>query len=93
MNIFQRISTTGQTGAIHNPNHPFNTDEPSSGLDPSQWLVFVGFADLRKGTVIVSTHILSEVERLCSHWCDIESRVSTGEWVIEEVVVLTVVKD
>ncbi len=53
---------------IHNPT-VLILDEPSSGLDPSQ---VVGVRQLLKQisedrTVIVSTHILSEVERLCTH--------------------------
>lgn len=45
-------------------------DEPTSGLDPLMELVFrehVQAANRRGTTVLLSSHILSEVEQLCSH--------------------------
>ena len=44
-------------------------DEPTSGLDPNQ---LVGIRDLirslgRSKTVLLSTHILQEVEKVCDH--------------------------
>jgi len=42
-------------------------DEPTSGLDPLMEGVFTGYATFRDrgGTVLLSSHILAEVEKLC----------------------------
>ena len=43
-------------------------DEPTSGLDPLMESVFQGYVEdfrARGGTVLLSSHILAEVERLC----------------------------
>jgi ABC-2 type transport system ATP-binding protein len=58
-------------------------DEPTSGLDPLMEAVFGGYVDAhraRGGTVLLSSHILAEVERLCDRVSIIRAgrRVETG---------------
>lgn len=56
--------------ALASPADLYILDEPTSGLDPLMESVFTEevrrIAD-RGATVLLSSHILSEVERLCSH--------------------------
>jgi ABC-2 type transport system ATP-binding protein len=58
-------------------------DEPTSGLDPLMEEVFTGYADAfrdRGGTVLLSSHILAEVEKLCDRVTIIRAgrRVESG---------------
>lgn len=56
--------------AFATPADVFILDEPTSGLDPLMELVFqqeVRHAHDRGATVLLSSHILSEVEQLCDH--------------------------
>ena len=62
-------------------------DEPTSGLDPNQ---IIEIRDLikeigRERTVILSTHILQEVEATCSRALIIDSGRLVGEGTIEEL--------
>ncbi|AYG03657.1 ABC transporter ATP-binding protein [Gryllotalpicola protaetiae] len=55
--------------ALSHPADLYIFDEPTSGLDPLMEAVFtkqVGAAAERGGTVLLSSHILSEVEKLCT---------------------------
>jgi len=55
--------------AFAHPADLYVFDEPTSGLDPLMEAVFtrqVGLAAERGGTVLLSSHILSEVEKLCT---------------------------
>ena len=53
---------------LHEPTHLI-LDEPASGLDPSQLVeIREMLRDLAEDTsVLLSTHLLSEAERMCSH--------------------------
>jgi ABC-2 type transport system ATP-binding protein len=56
--------------AFSSPVELYLLDEPTSGLDPLMMAVFqdvVGEANASGATVLLSSHILSEVEALCSH--------------------------
>jgi len=58
-------------------------DEPTSGLDPIMESVFQGYVERFRaegGTVLLSSHILAEVERLCDRVSIIRAgrRVETG---------------
>jgi ABC-2 type transport system ATP-binding protein len=58
-------------------------DEPTSGLDPLMEEVFTGYVDAfrdRGGTVLLSSHILAEVEKLCDRVTIIRAgrRVESG---------------
>jgi ABC-2 type transport system ATP-binding protein len=62
-------------------------DEPTSGLDPNQ---IIEIRDLikevgRERTVVLSTHILQEVEATCSRALIIDSGRLVGEGTIEEL--------
>jgi ABC-2 type transport system ATP-binding protein len=62
-------------------------DEPTSGLDPNQ---IIEIRDLireigRERTVVLSTHILQEVEATCSRALIIDSGKLVGEGTIEEL--------
>ena len=53
---------------LHSPSHLI-LDEPASGLDPSQLVeIRAMLRNLAEDTsVLLSTHLLSEAERMCSH--------------------------
>jgi ABC-type multidrug transport system ATPase subunit len=61
-------------------------DEPTNGLDPE------GIAEVRElvleqvkqgKTLILASHILSEVEKICSHVAILKKRGAAGQWACE----------
>jgi ABC-2 type transport system ATP-binding protein len=60
----------GLVAALARPAELYILDEPTSGLDPVMESVFREHASRIRasgGTVLLSSHILSEVEQLCDH--------------------------
>jgi len=72
---------------IHDPG-VLVLDEPTSGLDPNQIIEIRNFiAEFgKKKTVILSTHIMQEVEAICDKvviidkGCSLSIQSQTGEW-------------
>lgn len=63
---------------LHNPSLLI-MDEPTSGLDPRTRIEFRGIVrelNEQGKTILISSHILSELSELCSHIGIIES----GKW-------------
>lgn len=63
-------------------------DEPTSGLDPQQVVRVRELIVSRRGsqTIVVSSHILSEIEAACDHIAFIDNGVTTRQDAMENIV-------
>lgn len=63
-------------------------DEPTSGLDPQQVVRIRDLIISRRGrqTILVSSHILSEIEAACDHVAFIDKGVTTRQDTLEDIV-------
>lgn len=76
---------------LHDPPVLF-FDEPTAGLDVVTSQTVLGFIEEARTlgkTVIFSTHIMSEVERLCDHVVVIHDGILKGEGTVSELVAQT----
>lgn len=72
---------------LHDPPVLF-FDEPTAGLDVVSSQTVIGFIEEARSmgkTVVFSTHIMSEAERLCDHIAIIHSGVIKGEGTVAEI--------
>lgn len=76
---------------LHDPPVLF-FDEPTAGLDVVSSQTVIGFIEEARTmgkTVIFSTHIMSEAERLCDHVSIIHNGVIKGEGTVDEIKLAT----
>lgn len=76
---------------LHDPPVMF-FDEPTAGLDVVSSQTVIGFIEEARTmgkTVIFSTHIMSEAERLCDHVAIIHNGIIKGEGTVEDIKAMT----